>query len=140
MLKVGLLWFDDDLKRPLAAKLDEAVERYEERFGARPTSVHLHPAQAEGLSHGRLHVLGDVNLRRNHFLLGMEEAEPPTEPVHVPLVAAPTPQATGALETPEPSATSQEASPPRRRRASRGRKANPSLDDVRRQSTSRRAS
>ena len=139
MLKVGLLWFDDDLKRPLVAKLDEAVERYEERFGARPTSVHLHPAQAEGLSHGRLHVLGDVNLRRNHFLLGMEEAEPSVEPVPAPKMAAPAPQASGALEAPEPSSP-QEASPPRRRRASRGRKANPSLDDVRRQSTSRRAS
>ncbi|HEY7357611.1 MAG TPA: hypothetical protein VH590_14130, partial [Ktedonobacterales bacterium] len=122
-----------------AAKLDEAVERYEERFGARPTSVHLHPAQAEGLCHGRLHVLGDVNLRRNHFLLGMEEADPSIELVSIPHVAASAPQASGALEAPGPSAH-QEASPPRRRRASRGRKANPSLGDIRRQSTSRRAS
>jgi hypothetical protein len=122
MLKVGLLWFDDDLKRPLVAKLDEAVERYEERFGARPTSVQMHPTQAEGLLYGRLKVLGDAHLRRNHFLLGMEEGE--TAPL---------------LDAPEAAAV-EEGLAPRRRRASRGRKGEPTLGDLRRQGASRRAS
>jgi hypothetical protein len=124
MLKVGLLWFDDDLKRPLAVKLDEAVERYEERFGTRPTLVHLHPTQAEGLVHGWLRVLGDAHLRRNHFLLGMDEAESPAAAVPAPQPASGTPDA------PE-LAPHEEASPPRRRRAARARKASPSLEDIR---------
>src|SRR5579883_1837909 len=75
MLKVGLLWFDDDTKRALTAKLDEAAERYEERFGVRPTLVHLNPAQAEGVVHRRLRLFGDPGLRRNYFLVGVDEAD-----------------------------------------------------------------
>jgi hypothetical protein len=138
MLKVGLLWFDDDLKRPLVARLDEAVERYEERFGARPTLVHLNPAQVEGLVYRRLKVLGDAHLRRNHFLLGMEEAESPIENGPVAVAAAPASQSAGGANSPEP-APREEVSPPRRSRASRARRANPSLGDVR-QRASRRAS
>lgn len=139
MLKVGLLWFDDDLKRPLVEKLDEAVERYRERFGARPTLVHLHPAQAEGLVYRRLKVLGDAHLRRNHFLLGMDEAEAPAAAAPAsPVAAASTAQAIDLLEAPEP-APAEEARPPRRSRPSRARKATPSLNEVR-QHASRRAS
>jgi len=76
MLKKGLLWFDDSPKRPLAEKLDEAVERYEERFEVRPTLVHLNPAQAEGLKYKRLRLFSDGSLRRNYFLVGVEEGEP----------------------------------------------------------------
>jgi hypothetical protein len=79
MLKVGLLWFDDDSRRALAAKLDEAAARYEERFGVQPTLVHVNPAQAEGLKHRRLRVFGDAGLRRNYFLVGVDEAEAPAE-------------------------------------------------------------
>ncbi len=138
MLKVGLLWFDDDLKRPLVEKLDEAIERYQERFGAWPTLAHLHPAQAEGLVYRRLKVLGDAHLRRNHFLLGMDEAEAPAAGAPVPVAAAPIGEPSNSPEGPAP-APAEEASPPRRSRASRARKATPSLSEVR-QHASRRAS
>jgi hypothetical protein len=75
MLKKGLLWFDDNPKRPLVEKLDEAAQRYEERFEVRPTLVHLNPAQAEGLKYKRLSIFGDVSLRRNYFLIGVDEGE-----------------------------------------------------------------
>ena len=41
-----LIWFDNDRKRPLRAKVAAAVERYEERFGSAPELVLLNPAQA----------------------------------------------------------------------------------------------
>ena len=77
MLKMGLLWFDDNPKRPLAEKLDEAAERYQERFDRWPTLVHLNPAQAEGLSvkYKRLRVFGDEHLRRNYFIVGIDEVD-----------------------------------------------------------------
>jgi hypothetical protein len=91
MLKVGLLWFDDDTKRALTAKLDEAAERYEERFGVRPTLVYLNPAQAEGAAHRRLRLFGDPGLRRNYFLVGIDEADVEAESQLLadPVVAAP---------------------------------------------------
>lgn len=75
MLKMGLLWFDDNPKRPLAEKLDEAAERYQERFDMWPTLVHLNPTQAEGLKYKRLRIFGDVHLRRNYFIVGVDESD-----------------------------------------------------------------
>ena len=40
-----------------------------------PTLVHLNPTQAEGLKYKRLRVFGDEHLRRNYFIVGIEEAE-----------------------------------------------------------------
>ena len=75
MLKMGLLWFDDNPKRPLAEKLDEAAERYQERFDMWPTLVHLNPTQAEGLKYKRLRIFGDEHLRRNYFIVGVDETD-----------------------------------------------------------------
>src|SRR5215472_10371960 len=75
MLKMGLLWFDDNPKRPLAEKLDEAVERYQERFDVRPTLAHMNPSQAAGLKYKRLQVHEDESLRRNYFIVGVDEAD-----------------------------------------------------------------
>jgi len=115
MMKLGLLWFDDDAKRKVVEKLDEAAERYEERFGVRPTLVHLNPAQAEGLAHRRLRVYGDTSLRRNYFLVGVDDAEAPAEQ----------PQAVSAVEVAAP----EDEARPARRRAARAR-AVPSLAEV----------
>src|SRR5690348_5713912 len=114
MMKLGLLWFDDDAKRKVVEKLDEAAERYAERFGVRPTLAHLNPVQAEGLAHRRLRICGDPGLRRNYFLIGVDEAEAPAEQrVAVPVAAAP----------------AEEEARPSRRRAARAR-AVPSLAEV----------
>jgi hypothetical protein len=114
-MKLGLLWFDDDTKRKVVEKLDEAAERYAERFGVRPTLAHLNPAQAEGLAHRRLRLCGDPGLRRNYFLVGVDEGEAPPE-------QQPAPGAIGVA------APADEARPPRRR-AGRVR-AVPSLAEV----------
>ncbi len=116
MMKLGLLWFDDDAKRKVIEKLDEAAERYAERFGVRPTLAHVNPAQAEGVKHWRMKVLGDAGLRRNYFLVGVDDAEAPAEG----------PAAANPVAVAEPEA---EAEPPHRRRAARAR-AVPSLAEV----------
>jgi hypothetical protein len=114
MMKLGLLWFDDDTKRKVVEKLDEAAERYAERFGVRPTLAHLNPAQAEGLAHRRLRICGDPGLRRNYFLVGVDDAEAPAEQrVVAPVAAAP----------------AEDEARPSRRRAVRAR-AVPSLAEV----------
>ncbi len=120
MMKLGLLWFDDDAKRKVVEKLDEAAERYAERFGVRPTLAHLNPAQAEGLAHRRLRLYGDPGLRRNYFLVGVDDAEAPVE--QLPEVG---PVAVAAQEEDAP----EEKARPSRRRAARARTV-PSLAEV----------
>ena len=126
MLKKGLLWFDDNPKRPLAEKLDEAAERYEERFEVRPTLVHLNPTQAEGLKYKRLRIFGDASLRRNYFLVGVDEGEnlavvavTPVAPAQTlpALEAAPAPVAvSSAAESADPLEETPASHPARRSR------------------------
>ncbi|HEY7357436.1 MAG TPA: hypothetical protein VH590_13250 [Ktedonobacterales bacterium] len=115
MMKLGLLWFDDDVRRKVVEKLDEAAERYAERFGVRPTLAHLNPAQAEGLAHRRMQICGDPGLRRNYFLVGVDDAEAPAEQ--------------GVAVKPVAAVPAADEARPSRRRAARPR-AVPSLAEV----------
>src|SRR5574341_2643 len=42
-MEIGMLWYDDDAKRPLAAKVANAVEYYKNKYGAAPTVCYVHP-------------------------------------------------------------------------------------------------
>jgi hypothetical protein len=42
IMNVGLLWFDDDPRKPLARKIGEAAERYWQRFAVAPTACHIY--------------------------------------------------------------------------------------------------
>ena len=46
MMLSGLLWFDDDTRRPLPQKIAQAATRYRERVGYIPTLVEVNPQQA----------------------------------------------------------------------------------------------
>jgi hypothetical protein len=72
MLKEGLLWFDDDPRRSVVIKIRNAVERYEERFGIRPTFCYLNPAQMTNLRVLDLLLIGESSLGRNYFLVGYD--------------------------------------------------------------------
>lgn len=107
MIAEGLLWFDDDPRRPLMEKIVSAVERYSERTGWRPTVCEAHPAQVEtfnadlaraaavaarkrvpkaGAKAGKapavqlpptLRVTPSAAMRPNYFLIGIEAGERP---------------------------------------------------------------
>ncbi|HEX8729377.1 MAG TPA: hypothetical protein VF739_12180 [Ktedonobacterales bacterium] len=47
MIAEGLLWFDDDARRPLVEKIANAIERYAERTGWRATVCETHPTQVD---------------------------------------------------------------------------------------------
>jgi hypothetical protein len=86
-MDIGMLWYDDDTKRPLDAKVASAVEYFKNKYGATPTVCFVHPSMlpaerarspestlsaAEGLR-----VSAGVQLRPmrtvmiNHFWLGV---------------------------------------------------------------------
>lgn len=91
MIAAGLLWYDDDVRRPLALKLAEAADRYRERVGFEPTTCFLNPAQipAPPPATGRgsrkkvvgppitLRLVSDEHLRPNYFFVGIGEDERP---------------------------------------------------------------
>jgi len=100
MLAEGLLWFDDDPRRPLQVKIADAIERYGERTGWLATVCEMHPAQAEAFNAeiaraatakrpakmsatpppslpAKLRVLPNPSLRPNYFLIGIAAGERP---------------------------------------------------------------
>lgn len=103
MIAEGLLWFDDDPRRPLVEKIAHAVERYAERTGWRATVCEAHPAQVEAYRAEvaraanaaarrrpsakpaapavtlppRLRVAPSASMQPNCFLIGIEAGETP---------------------------------------------------------------
>lgn len=45
-LTVGMLWFDSDESRSLAARLERAADYYREKYGADPNLCLIHPGTA----------------------------------------------------------------------------------------------
>ncbi|HEU5342868.1 MAG TPA: hypothetical protein VFU60_00850 [Ktedonobacterales bacterium] len=103
MIAEGLLWFDDDPRRPLVEKIAHAVERYAERTGWRATVCEAHPALVEAYRAEaaraanavarrrsaakpaapavtlppRLRVAPNASMQPNCFLIGIEAGETP---------------------------------------------------------------
>lgn len=71
-MREGLLWFDNDERYPLMAKVNDAVERYRQRFGRDPNCCHTHPDQA--FQHPSITIVPDASILRNHFWVGVDES------------------------------------------------------------------
>lgn len=77
-MQTGLLWFDDDPRRPLSAKIQDAALRYQEKFGTPPDTCFVNRAEvggaevvvpAGGLS---LRVVPSVRILAHHFWVGVD--------------------------------------------------------------------
>ena len=87
-MKIGMLWFDDDPKRPLEEKIERAALRYKEKYGVTPNLCYANP-RTVGENHSTLTIkLSDGKLSKsapqvtlkqarsilpNHFWLGVAE-------------------------------------------------------------------
>ena len=78
-------WYDPDRKKPARAKLDDAIERYQEKFGRTPLVCLTNPLDAAELSEPSRKFPGDppvsVQARgyiaRWTFYIGEDAGEPP---------------------------------------------------------------
>jgi len=74
-MKIGLLWFDNDPRRPLEEKIARAAKRYRERFGQEPNLCYVN---ATLLNRGRvrssgIRILGVSNIPLHHFWVGVDD-------------------------------------------------------------------
>jgi hypothetical protein len=73
VVEVGLLWFDDNPKVPVATKVENAAKRYREKFGKSPDVCYVHPAtlaSADTLPKG-VKLIGSGSIRPNSFWIGL---------------------------------------------------------------------
>jgi len=80
---IYLGWYDDTKKQTIT-KIDEAIERYEFKYGVSPNVCLV--SEKELVEHPRVQVRPVRHLRPNYYYVGIEEADP------APAVANPLPR------------------------------------------------
>ena len=79
-MNIGMLWFDNDTKTELTAKIDRAAHYYREKYGKKPNVCFVHPSmvKTESIDDSNKTILrGDIELRTsksvlpNHFWIGI---------------------------------------------------------------------
>lgn len=74
-MNIGMLWFDNDTKTDLSAKIKRAASYYKEKYGQNPNLCFVHPSM---LKAPPAHEVG-IELRTtrsvlpNHFWLGVNQ-------------------------------------------------------------------
>lgn len=84
-MNTGMLWFDNDKKRDLGAKVSRAAQYYRQKYGQTPNLCYVHPAMFRSNGNGngkektRKMVVAGVEVRpapfvlRNHLWIGRDD-------------------------------------------------------------------
>lgn len=77
-MNVGMLWFDNDNKRALNAKIERAAEYYRNKYGRSPTLCFVHPSMLpeEALNAASQEEGGTADSRREVWKSGGIEVRP----------------------------------------------------------------
>ena len=89
-MNIGMLWFDNDPKVNLDAKIERAALYYTRKYGKNPTLCFVHPSmlanpatknggeslpvQIKSLAAGRIEVRSNRSVLPNHFWIGVNGA------------------------------------------------------------------
>lgn len=77
-MDIGMLWYDADPKRPLAEKVQRAVDYYRAKYDQQPTECHVHPSMLEAgvtTTAAGLRLRPNRSVIKNHFWLGVGEPD-----------------------------------------------------------------
>lgn len=79
MMKTGLLWFDNDSGRDLAAKVTRAAAHYQRKYGQAPQLCYVNPTtlngSADSLRVAGVMVVPSRTVLPHHFWLGVKEEQ-----------------------------------------------------------------
>jgi hypothetical protein len=85
-MQTGLLWYDSDPNRGLAAKIEDAARRYREKFGQTADTCYISnmtmtdAGMQQTLSGLAVRVVPSRTIRPHHFWVGRDEASPAPQP------------------------------------------------------------
>jgi len=74
-MKVGLLWFDDDAKRPFSQKVELASQRYLQKFGVKPDTCYVNPETlpSNDSTVNGIRIVPTQFILPNHYWVGVSE-------------------------------------------------------------------
>jgi hypothetical protein len=75
-MDIGMLWYDDDAKRPLGEKVARAVDYYKTKYGSVPTVCFVNPATLKDApdTAAGVQIRSARNVMVDHFWLGIGES------------------------------------------------------------------
>jgi hypothetical protein len=71
----GLLYYNDDPRKDLAAKVADAAARYRRKFGTEPNTCYAPPGEVPNseMMIGGIRVIARRGTLTNHYLIGVED-------------------------------------------------------------------
>lgn len=74
-MQTGMLWFDNDPKTALTAKIERAASYYQKKYGHTPDLCLVHPSMVgQEIVAGRIVVRPYRPVLPGHFWLGMDDS------------------------------------------------------------------
>jgi hypothetical protein len=76
MMRVGMLWFDNDKTRTLQEKIERAAAYYRQKYDAAPTACYINPAALDNGAEFQVNSVAVLPLKivlPHHFWVGVEE-------------------------------------------------------------------
>ncbi len=72
-MDIGMLWFDNDAKTDLPAKVSRAATYYEQKYGRIPDLCYVHPSMMskKKSSSGNIKIKTNPIVLPNHFWIGI---------------------------------------------------------------------
>jgi hypothetical protein len=83
-MDIGMLWFDNDPKTEITAKIARAAAYYQRKYGKSPNLCFVHPSMLPQPSNGHPFKSGEVvvrpspSVRPNHFWIGVDNQDNPS--------------------------------------------------------------
>ncbi len=76
-MRIGMLWFNNDPKADLKAKIEGAVSYYIKKYGEVPNLCFVHPSMVNGQEQAQngIEIRTDRSVPPNHFWIGQAEAQ-----------------------------------------------------------------
>jgi hypothetical protein len=73
-MKTGMMWFDDDPKADLKAKLERAALYYAKKYGQEPNLCFVHPSMVPATNGNGTGIKVEAmqEIRPNHFWIGVK--------------------------------------------------------------------
>lgn len=84
MMKVGMLWLDDDRLRPLITKVELAANHFEQKHGRAPNVCYVHPSMlpSDEVLATPITVVGSEAILPYHLWLGVRDEPKREMPSH----------------------------------------------------------
>ena len=73
-MQIGLMWYDDDPRKSLETKMEQAAARFHEKYGRAPNACYVSLALAASeKKHSGMRIVAARSIRPNYLWVGVDD-------------------------------------------------------------------